>query len=158
MISLKSETTVQGVNGDQIIHFKLLCNDQRYHNWRPEAHFRFHTISAKEGYVGSLVYFDEMVGKRRLKFKAVIVSYLPGQSVKWQMKFGILLPASVTLDCQETSAGLQITHILRAGFNGAGRVLDPFIRLYLSRKFEAALNEHAQYEFQKLSELLQQSS
>lgn len=157
MISLRSETTVQGVTAGQIIHFMLHCNDQKYRNWWPETHFRFHTINPEDGYVGSLVYFDELIGKRRLKFKAVIVNYIPDKSIQWQLKSGVLLPASVTLECQQTSNGLKITHTLRAGYNSAGRVFDPFIRIYLSKKFEQDLNEHAQYEFQRLSELLRQS-
>ncbi len=154
MIRLATEVLVRGVTAIQVCEFMIECDDARYHAWWPEAHFKFHTVKREPGIVGSVVYFDERVGRRRLRFRAVVTEYVPERRIRWQMKAGVLLPAWLTLDLEETTRGLRIVHALSVGFREVGRVLDPLLRLYLSRRFEADLAEHAQTEFTKLAALL----
>jgi hypothetical protein len=40
------------------------------------------------------------------------------------------------------------------GFRGVGRVLDPILRLFLSSRFAAALDEHVHTEFPRLRDYL----
>jgi len=49
---------------------------------------------------------------------------------------------------------VEIVHTITIGFNGAGRILDPLLKMVFSEDFEKALNEHARIEFHKLAELL----
>lgn len=158
MIVLTTEVFVAGATAAQVSDFMINCDDRRYRQWWPEAHFRFHTVVRKPGTTGSLVYFDEMVGKRRLRFHAVITEFNPGRRIVWQMKTGFRLPAWLALDLEETPGVLRITHTLSAGFTGPGRALDYMIRLYLSPHFEEDLRQHAHTEFTKLAGLLEQQA
>ena len=49
---------------------------------------------------------------------------------------------------------MTITHTIRAGFAGAGRILDPLLRIYLSESFTTAMDEHGKTEFPKLRDML----
>ena len=105
--------------------------------------------------IGNLVFFDELIGKRRLCFYAVVSQVWPSRCLVWQMKWHVMLPAWLSLEFQETAEGLQITHTLSAGFSRIGCFLDPLIRLFLSPRFERDLAAHARTEFKKLADLLQ---
>lgn len=154
MIEMKAEVTVDGVSGGQITEFMLNCEDRAYRDWWHGTHLAMHTIKRFPDNLGNLVFFDEYVGNRRLRFKAVVVEYIPAKKVVWQMVKGIRLPASVTLECRENHDRLLISHTLRAGLPGIGRVLDPVLRLYLNRNFEKDLGEHAHFEFTRLAKIL----
>ena len=52
------------------------------------------------------------------------------------------------------AGGVEITHTLRAGFRGAGRFLDPLLRLFFSRGFAQALDDHVRTEFPMLRDRL----
>ena len=71
------------------------------------------------------------------------------------MQKGFRLPAWLTLTVEDIEDSVRITHTIAAGFNGIGKALDPLFRLYLSRSFEIAMDEHARIEFPKLKEVLQ---
>lgn len=158
MIELKTTVNVRGISGKQIAEFMLYCTDEAYQAWWPGTHLQFHTIQRTPGEVGSLVYFDEHVGKRRLKFRVVITEYVPGKKIVWQMRKGVRLPARLVLDLEDTAEGVLVTHTMRAGFGGIGKALDPLLWLYLSPKFEQELAEHAEYEFPRLAEILEQDN
>jgi len=71
-----------------------------------------------------------------------------------QMKKGLQLPVWLTMDLQDKDGGVDVTHAIRAGYEGAGQVLDPLFRLYLSPSFCTAMDEHATTEFQRLGPML----
>lgn len=50
--------------------------------------------------------------------------------------------------------GVMITHRIRAGWAGWGRILDPLFRLYFSRSFAAALDTHVRTELRLFGERL----
>ena len=111
----------------------------------------FHTIERFPHDMGNLVYFDEYVGKRRLRFEAIVTKIVPGREIVWQMKKWIRLPAWLALEFQDHDQGVRISHTLKAGFSGIGEILDPLLRIYLSKEFEQEMNEHARIEFTKLA-------
>jgi hypothetical protein len=49
---------------------------------------------------------------------------------------------------------VAVRHIVRAGFKGVGRILDPLFQLYFSRRFAAELDKHVRDEFPRLRDLL----
>jgi hypothetical protein len=51
---------------------------------------------------------------------------------------------------------VEITHTIEAGFKNPGTLLDPLIRVYLSEKFAAALDDHVKTEFPLLRDRLPQ--
>jgi hypothetical protein len=97
---------------------------------------------------------DEYVGTRRLRMKGIVVEAVPGQRLVWQLKRAIRLPARLELELTDHAGGVAITHTTRAGFGGAGRILDPLLRLYFSKRFARALDEHVKTEFPLLRDLL----
>jgi hypothetical protein len=154
MVVLQTRVSIKGVTGRQVTDFFINCTDPDYQRWWEGTHLEFHTISRTTNGIGSLVYFDEYVGRHRLKFKGRITDYAAGKRIEYRMTRGLLLPAWLVLELQDRPGGTDIVHTVKAGYQGMGKVLDPLIRLYLSDKFEKALNKHADTEFSKLGYLL----
>lgn len=50
--------------------------------------------------------------------------------------------------------GCLVRHSVEVGYRGIRRVLDPLLRLYVSQRFAADLDEHVRTEFPKLRDLL----
>lgn len=160
MYTHKTNVHVENLSAHSLYEFMLHCTDEQYARWWPGTHLAFHTIKREPNDIGSLVYFDEMVGTRRLKYKAVVTEANPDRKITWQMKKLVRLPGYLTLELHDTDAGLDITHTLLIGYNNTlSRVLiDPLVRLYANKKYEADLAEHAETEFNKLAELLAKQS
>lgn len=153
-ISMKTEVHVQGISGGSILDFMLRCTDEEYRRWWPGTHLAFHTIERRPGNLGNLVYFDEYVGRYRLKFSGVVSEIVPGKKVVWQMKRIVKLPGWLALEFEDVPGGVRIVHMVSIGFGGPGRFLDPVLKRLFSSRFEKELAEHAQTEFKRLVEIL----
>jgi len=84
----------------------------------------------------------------------VVRAVEPGRKIVSQFRKGVKLPVWFVLELADDSAGVAITHTIRAGFSGFGRLFDPIFRLYFSRDFERAMDAHARTEFPRLRDLL----
>lgn len=153
MIKITTEVDVKGINGRSLTDFMLNCDDAAYRKWWPGTHLAFHTLKKFPGDVGNVVFMDEYVGKHRLRMKALVLKADPGKEIVWQMKKFIKLPVRLSLKVKDADGGVHIIHTIHAGFNGAGRILDPVLRLYFTRGFEKAMDEHARTEFPRLAGL-----
>jgi hypothetical protein len=60
----------------------------------------------------------------------------------------------LSLELADYDGGVAITHTVEAGLKGAGGVLDPLIRLYFSRAFAVAVDDHVKSEFPMLRDRL----
>ena len=157
MITLTTKTQIAGVTAKQITDFLLEPTDESYQRWWPGTHLRFHDLKRVNGYVGNIIYMDEIVGKRRIRMAAEVVEAKPARKIVWRMRKGVPLPAYVILELQDERDGaVAITHTIRAGLDGAGRIFDPFLRLYFSPSFCRDVDEHVKVEFIKLVPLLQE--
>jgi uncharacterized protein YndB with AHSA1/START domain len=154
MIELKTEVAVEGTSGRSVSDFMLNCTDADYQKWWPGTHLAFHTTKRLPGDLGNHVYFDEYIGERRFKLQGVVVEVVPGKRIVWQMKMFFRLPAWLILALDDRKEGVVITHIIKAGFTGIGRLFDPLLKLVLSQDFERDLQEHAHIEFNRLAEML----
>jgi hypothetical protein len=154
MVVLQTRVSVEGITGKHVTDFFINCTDSDYQRWWEGIHLEFHTINRTTDGIGSLVYFDEYVGKHRLKFKGRITEYAAVKRIEYRLEKGLSLPAWLVLEFQDRPGGVDIVHTVKAGYQGVGRILDPLIRLHLSDAFEKALNEHAQAEFSRLGDLL----
>jgi hypothetical protein len=154
MITMETRIDVKGICGKDVADFMLRCTDADYRRWWQGTHLAFHTVKRYPNEIGNLVYFDEYVGRRRLKFWGVITAYVPARKIVWQMKAIFRLPGWLVLDFEDRQEGLRITHSVLVGFCGAGASLDPILKIYFSRAFEKELAEHAQTEFDRLAALL----
>ena len=135
----------------------IVPNGRRYSEWWPEEHLEFRIINhGNENHLGDEVYYDEYVGeKRRLAFFAVVTTASGPKRIVWQMKkAGVRLPAYLDLELCDSLEGLQIKHELRAGYEGIGRLFDPFIKLYLNESFQTALEKHCRIEWPRLADYL----
>jgi hypothetical protein len=154
MVVLQTRVFVKGITGKRVTDFFINCTDSDYQRWWEGTHLEFHTINWTTDGIGSLVYFDEYVGKHRLEFKGRITDYAAGKRIEYRMVKGLSLPAWLVLEFQDHPGGVDIVHTVKAGYHGMGKTLDPLIRLYLSDDFEKALNKHADTELSKLGDLL----
>ena len=56
---------------------------------------------------------------------------------------------------REIPGSIAVKHELRIGYSGIGAILDPLIRLYFNKSFQAALKTHCKIEWPKLAKLLE---
>ena len=156
MIELRTEVYVNGISGKSVSDFMLNCTDEDYQNWWPGTHLAFHTINRFPNGLGNIVYFDEYVGSHRLTFYGIVVENIPGRKIIWQLKKVIKLPVWLILEFEDNDEGVLVVHTIKAGFEGVGTLINPFLRFRLNQQFEKDLAEHAHIEFDKLAEILSQ--
>jgi hypothetical protein len=154
MVTLQTRVYARGITGQQVAHFFIDCTDEDYQRWWEGVHLQFHTVTRTADNIGNLVYFDEYVGKHRLKFRGRITRYEPGKLIEYRMMKGLPLPVWLLLEFEDEPEGVHITHSVKAGYEGRGKIFDPLIRLNLSGAFEKALNEHVGTEFSRLGIML----
>ena len=152
MITLTTRVHVDGLTGKEIIDFMLRAGDFEYQHWWPGTHLQYR-LRRVPGDVGSVVFFDEYVGARRLRLKGVVLEAAPNR-LALQLKKGVALPAYLVMEMHDVEGGVDITHTIRAGFDGPLAVLDPLLRLYLSPRFQKDMDEHATTEFRRLGKML----
>lgn len=158
MIVMQTIIDVKGLKGKEVTDFMLNCNDENYQKWWEGTHFQFHIIKEYPDHIGDIVYMDEFIGEHRTKMKAVVVKAIPGQLIIWQLKNVVKLPITVTLKLKDTDDGVIISHTLKAGFKGIGKIFDFIFRQFFPPGFEKAMDEHAKIEFPKLRDLLHKTS
>jgi hypothetical protein len=154
MITIQSTVHVAGTRAAEILDFLLRCEDADYQRWWPGTHFHMHTIRRRPDGVGNTVSMDEMIGQRRVKLTGVVTELIPGKRLVWQLKALVRLPVRLVLELEDDPTGVRVTHTIRAGLGGVGRIFDPLFRLYLSRGFERAMEQHVHTEFPRLGALL----
>ena len=155
MLTVQTSIRVDDASGVEIFDFLANPDDESYRAWWPGTHLQLH-ISERGGddHVGDVIYMDEYVGKRRLRMSAIVAEAVPGKKLVWRLKRGLKLPARLYLELDDYDGGVAITHTIRAGFRGAGRVLDPVLKLVLSDAFARDMDDHARTEFPRLRDLL----
>ncbi len=79
VIMLSTVVNLKGITRQTLYDFMLNCKDDDYRNWWPGTHLAFHTTRRFPNNLGNLVYFDEYVGSRRLKFEGIVVENFPAR-------------------------------------------------------------------------------
>ena len=157
MITHTVKLTVPSAKAEQFYNHMLTQTTEQYRQWWPEEHIQFSiTKHGDESHLGDEVLFDEYLGENiRLVFRAVVTEVNFPNRIVWQMKkAGVRLPAYLYLEFENSQDGLLITHTLKVGFTNIGKIFDPFIRIYLNKAFQDALEKHCRIEFPKLAEYL----
>lgn len=147
MIELETQIHVPSLRAQEITDFFLTCDDAAYQRWWPGTHLSLHNLDGEPGRIGSLVYMDEFVGRRRVRMTGEIREFIPGKRIVWQLRQFIRLPVRLTLELADESDGVRITHSVRAGFGSAGRVFDSILNLWFDEVFRRDLDEHVRLEF-----------
>lgn len=151
------ELLVPNATAEQFYSFMINPCDQRYCEWWQGEHLQFHIVkNGNSDHLGDVVFMDEHLGeKHRLTFHANVITANYPNKIEWQMKKANLrLPAIVELEFSDTAEGVLLKHIVRIGYLGVGRILDPFIRIYFNKSFQKSLDEHCKIEWFKLAEYL----
>ena len=147
MLTLRTSVAVEGLTGSEIFDFLVDPNDRAYQAWWPGVHLHLRRLECSDGHVGDVLYMDEYVGKRRLRLTVIVLEAVPGRRLVWQFKRVFKLPARLSLEFADREGGVEITHTIEAGFRGAGSLLDPLLRLYFTKEFARALDDHVKTEF-----------
>lgn len=151
---LETRVHVAGDDGMALYTFLMNPTDERYRRWWPGTHLAYHTLGSGPGRVGTRLFMDEYIGKRRVQMTAVVVEAQPGQRIVWQLEAILRLPAWVRFTLEKTAEGVTVTHTISAGFSGIGAVLDGLLRLYLNDTFARDMDEHVRTEFPMLGAML----
>lgn len=154
MITIQSRIHVDQIGGIEIFNFLINPTDREYQRWWPGTHIQLHNCVQNPNNVGNIVYMDEFVGKHRVKMMCIVTEAEPGKKLVWQMKKLIRLPVWLVLELKDGKEGVEITHTIKAGWEGVGRILDVIFRIYFSDEFTKAMDEHVKIEFPKLRDLL----
>jgi hypothetical protein len=154
MVTFQTRIEVDGMTATEIFDFLADPDDESYRAWWPGTHLQLHTVERGDEHVGDVVYMDEYIGRRRVRMSAAVTEAVPGRMLGWQLRKGIKLPARLSLELEDHDSGVKITHSVRAGFGGLGRVLDPALRLIMSESFARDLDDHVRTEFPLLRDLL----
>jgi len=159
VIVIRSQVALRDVSGQEITEFLLNCTHEAYQAWWPGVHLRMHMLRPGPGpdHVGDRVLMDEFIGRRRVRMSGEVVAAVPGQTITWQLRPGVRLPVRLTLELTEAVAGVEVRHTITAGWGGLGRLADPLFRLYFTRGFAAAMDEHVHTEFPLLRDRIRTS-
>ena len=148
MLTLQTKLRVDGIGAAEIFDFLAGPNDRAYQAWWPGTHLHLHPTMGSGSGVGDEIYMDEYIGTRRVRMTAIVLEAMRPRRLVWQLKRFVKLPAR--LELADSDGGVEVTHTIRAGFGGAGRIMDPLLRLYFSRTFAEAMDQHARTEFPML--------
>jgi hypothetical protein len=155
VLTIGSRVFVRGLTGRQTTDFLLEPRDDRYQQWWPGTHLRFHRVgSRRPGHRGEVVLMDEYVGSRHIRLTGVVTDAIPGRRIVWRLAWRISLPAWLRLELTDRTDGVQIQHTITAGYPAPARILDPLFRLYFTNRFAVAMDEHVHEEFHPLRDLL----
>ena len=158
MFSLVTRTHVAGLSGLEITDFLATCDDEAFRRWWPGTHFHLHTVKGAPGTLGSIIFMDEMIGRKRVNVKCELVELVPGRKLVWQLRRPLFrLPVKLIFSLQDDGAGVQVEHSIEVGYAASGAFLDPLLRLFFSPRFAADKDEHVRTELPKLRDLLRES-
>lgn len=152
MVELRTKLHVACLHGTEVFEFLLHPTDQAYRDWWPGTHREFHALSNWR-----VVWMDELVGPYRIRMTGLVTEAIPGRRIVWQLVKWIRLPVWLRLELADDQSGVTITHTVQAGWSGLGRLLDPVLRLFLSKGFAEALDQHVREEFPRLRYLLRRT-
>ena len=158
MIKYVLKSTLPNSRAEDFYDFMINAPAEIYANWLPEEHYEFHVVKRSDkSPIGDIVYFDQNIGnKYRMKFYAnIIVANKPNRVVFQMRKYGIDIPGYLELDFTDTTEGLLLTETLRIGYNGFGKICDPFIKIIYGKRFYDEFKEHHKREWKNLSDILQ---
>jgi hypothetical protein len=151
---MQTRVRVDGLSAKPITDFFLNPTDDAYRRWWPGTHLAFHVCVPLPGYVGSVIWMDEYVGSRRLRMKGIVEEAVPGRRIVWRMRKIMDLPLFITLELEENPDGVTVIHTLSVAARGAAVLLGPFVRVFLSARFRAAMDAHARAEFPLLKNII----
>lgn len=160
MFTLETRAHVAGLTAAAAYDFLIVPTARDFSSWWPGTHLACKVLhrgvgpSGKPSDVGTRIYMEQMIGPFRVRETADIVDAVPGRRFTRQVIVGVRLPIFITFDLVDEQNGVTITHTIQAGWSGLRRILDPLFRLYFTRAFAVALDEHLRNEYQLLRDVV----
>ncbi|RLB05604.1 MAG: hypothetical protein DRG50_06995 [Deltaproteobacteria bacterium] len=154
MISIVTKIRVKGKTPTQISDWLVNLDHDRYLSWHP-AHKDFRHIRKTENFVGSVIFFDEIINDVRMKGTWEVLEFQNGESVL--LKARAIFPAYMRLSAKKIGEDTEITNELLIGFSFGflGKIFDWFIKkfVFTERKVRA-LERHTKEEFERLEDII----
>ena len=153
MIIINTKIEIKGKTPKQIYYWIFDLDDKKYKKWHP-THREWKTIKRTPNEIGSIVYLDEQFYHFRLKLTGELVEVKPNSILLYKLKSPI--SGYLSLSFELTKIGTMVIHEVRVGYDGMfSRIVDWFLRkLYFTKSFEKALEEHTNEEFKNLEMLI----
>lgn len=158
MIQIITKIIVKGKSPQQIFDWLHNLNQERYLQWHP-AHKDYRLIRETKNLTGSIIYFDETFGGRRVNYKWELIKVkrnLP-VLVEDKMKAKTLYPVYWHLSGEKINNDTKIIHKLMIGFSfkGLEKIFDWFVRkfIFTERRIKT-LERHATEEFKNLEKII----
>jgi hypothetical protein len=161
MFTLETRAHVAGLSARAAYDYMIVPPAHDFQAWWPGTHLVSKVLRRGVGPegepndIGTVVYLEQMIGPFHVRETAEIVEAIPGRSFTRRIfVVGIRLPIFITFDLEDTANGVTIAHTIRAGWRGLPRILDPLFRLYFTKAFADALDEHLRLEYELLREVV----
>lgn len=158
MFSFATQAHIAGLKAHDAFEFLLRAEDADFQAWWPGMHHRCIILHRTANHVGTKLRFVQTIGPYHVNETARITEVVPDRKIVRQVIVVIPLPIYVTFELAADATGTDsngttLTHTIHAGYGGFGALLDPLFRIFFTRKFIAALDEHLRYEFELLREV-----
>ena len=129
MIVLKDEIEINAPPSKLVEWFSHI--DERYREWHPE-HILARYIKGTPFEEGSILYFEEYLGKPKYKFRFFVTKAEPGTKMEYKILFPYtLLNSRGSFTLQKQGEGTRFIAIVSVGWGGAvGKLLDRIYWLF----------------------------
>lgn len=154
MIRIITRIIVNGKSPLQVSRWLRTLNRKQYLQWH-QAHKDYKRIKMTRAFVGSIIYFDEIIEGFRIKFKWKVVKLKDSELLI--LKACFFYPIFLHLSLKMINGNTVVSHELRIGFefHGFEKFFDVPIKLFVfTDKIATALDKHAKEEFRNLEQLI----
>jgi len=129
MIVLKDEIAVNAPPSKFVEWFSHI--DEKYREWHPE-HILGRYIKGTPFEEGSILYFEEYIGKPKYKFRFLVNRVEPDKRMEYKILFPYtFLNARGSFTFQKQDGGTRFIAVVSVGWGGAvGRLLDRIYWLF----------------------------
>ncbi len=154
MLKFVTKIKINGKSSLQISNWFRTLNRERYLQWHPD-HKDYKLIKTTPAFVGSIIYFDEIIKGFRINFKWEVIELRGNEMMLLKAIF--FYPVYLQIFMKEINQDTKVSHELRIGFEFKGfeKVFDTMISLFIfTNKRAKALDHHAIEEFGNLELLI----
>jgi len=154
MINCKTVVNVKERSAEQVFDWIVKLNQERYLLWHPD-HIRYEVRKRNESYLGSVVYYEQEVGRSGENFHWQVVEVVENERILYKAQF--IYPIHLLLEMKDTEHGVEITHDLQLGYVGGiiSRLLDGIVKRFMFTEQDQKINdEHVKEEFKILEKLI----
>jgi hypothetical protein len=153
MLTHRVNIKLKGVTIDSVYNFMCSLNLEKYQQWHFE-HNDFKMIKGRINKAGSILFFDEYVGKLRVRYRWKVFKIKDKRRIV--LKAIHIIPVFLDISLSSVYNGLIVIHELRFGFKSpAFKPIDWLIETFIfTGKVQNEMKRHVIEEFKMLEEIL----